>query len=109
MMNKRAARGSASSDTNGRTEPLVGATVVLMMIEDAKGTEREAVMEWVVELIFPSLLGWNQWVLINRNTNGLLTLGMDGENLPCEGSTIGLPSSKHGCSSLEGSVLESGM
>lgn len=37
-MNKRAAAGSDTSDTNDRTEPLVGSAVVLRIFEDAKGT-----------------------------------------------------------------------
>ena len=115
VMNKRAAVGSDSSDTNGRTEPLVGAMVVHRIYMDAVGTPREAIMEWVVELLYPALLGWNQWAWLNRRINvgvdggGLLALGMDGENLPCEGSTIGLNTSKHGCSSMDGAILESGM
>ena len=39
---------------------------MLRMYEDALGTPREAVMRWVVELLFPTLLGWNQWVWRGR-------------------------------------------
>ena len=92
VMNKRAAEGSASSDTNGRTEPLVGAMVVRRIYEDAQGTRRESTMRWVLQLLYPTLVGWNQWAWANRRINvgvpggGLLALGMDGENLPCEGA-----------------------
>jgi hypothetical protein len=106
-MNKRAASGAKSSDSNDRTEPLVGARsvkvtglaqklgqleavhrdfqskywanlkllgqpcnfyarVVLEIYEDAKGTPREQTMQWVVELLFPTLLGWNQWAWERR-------------------------------------------
>ena len=60
VMNKRAASGSRSSDTNDRSEPYVGSRVVLRIYQDALGTPREETMKWVVELLFPTLLGWNQ-------------------------------------------------
>lgn len=60
-MNKRSAAGARSSDTNDRTEPLVGAAVVLSIYKDSLGTKREATMQWVVELLYPTLLQWNQW------------------------------------------------
>ena len=42
------------------------ARVVLEIYEDAKGTPREQTMQWVVELLFPTLLGWNQWAWERR-------------------------------------------
>lgn len=66
VMNKRAAVGSRSSDTNGRSEPYVGSRVVLRIYEDTLGTPREDTMRWVVDLLFPSLLGWNQWAWSRR-------------------------------------------
>ena len=66
VMNKRAAVGSRSSDTNGRSEPYVGSRVVLRMYEDAVGTPREETMRSVVELLFPTLFGWNQWAWTDR-------------------------------------------
>jgi len=98
VMNKRAAAGDRSSDTNDRSEPCVhvpvhptewplccccracafskfetvpvrryvGSRVVLRMYEDALGTPREAVMRWVVELLYPTLFGWNQWAWRGR-------------------------------------------
>lgn len=61
VMNKRSAAGARSSDTNDRTEPLVGASVVLSIYKDSLGTKRAATMKWVVELLYPTLLQWNQW------------------------------------------------
>ena len=140
-MNKRAAMPDASSsDTNDRTEPLVGANVVLRLLEDSRGGPREATLRWVVELLFPSLYGWNQWAWRMRRWvglvvpwgripfpgpdrvlvllvhsyrvgtpgGGLLVLGSD-NTLPCEGSTIGLNTSKQICASRYAAILESGM
>ena len=114
VMNKRAASGSTTSDTNDRTEPLVGSAVVLRMLEDAKGTARESTMLWVARLLFPTLLGWNQWAWNLRRYNvgadaphgGLLVLGNDVGHLPCEGGTVYEPSA---CGSRGGAILESGM
>ena len=84
------------------------------MYQDAQGTPRAPTMQWVAELIFPTLLRWNQWVWETRRYNvgakggGLIVLGMD-DNLPCEGSTVGLNSSRQHCSSVGGAILESGM
>ena len=120
VMNKRAASGSSSSDTNDRTEPLVGSTVVKRMYDDAQGTPRAATMAWVVQLLFPTLLRWNQWAWEERRYNtsspdgNLLVLGSD-DHLPCEGSTIGLPTDKQHCGSpysgagAASAILESGM
>ena len=123
VMNKRAAAGSASSDSNDRTEPLVGSMVVSFIYEDSKGTEREGVMRWVIQKLYPTLLRWNQWAWQERRYNvgvqggGLLVLGSD-NNLPCEGSTIGLNSSQKTCSAQsphgatarqQTAILESGM
>ena len=70
---------------------------------------RKAVMAWVVELIFPTLLRWNQWMLTRAyGKHGLLVLGQD-NNLPCEGSTVGLNTSRQICQSFGQTVLESGM
>ena len=44
-MNKRAAAGAFSSDTNDRTEPLVGSRVVLKIWQDAKVSFREPRLE----------------------------------------------------------------
>ena len=60
-MNKRSAMGAKSSDTNDRTEPLVGAAVVYEIYKNSLGTTREPTMQWVVELLYPTLLEWNQW------------------------------------------------
>ena len=40
VMNKRSAAGAKSSDTNDRTEPLVGSAVVLAIYKDSLGTKR---------------------------------------------------------------------
>eukprot|EP01052_Picozoa_sp_SAG31_P022936 SAG31_NODE_1852_length_7072_cov_12.649792_4_plen_521_part_00 len=114
VMNKRAAAGATSSDTNDRTEPLVGSAVVLQIYEDAKGTDREEIMQWVVELLYPTLYGWNQWAWDRRRYNvgkdpphgGLLTLGNDPYTIPCEGGTVSKPLR---CGSKAGAILESGM
>ena len=114
VMNKRAASGASSSDTNSRTEPLVGAMVVLHIWQDAVGTPREETMKWVVELLFPTLLGWNEWAWARRRYNvgrdsphgGLLVLGNDLNTLPCEGGNITTPPQ---CGSHGGAILESGM
>ena len=107
-------------DTNSRTEPLVGSAVVLRIWEDSKGTPREATMQWVVELLFPTLLGWNQWAWDRRRYNvgkdaphgGLLVLGEDTDTLPCEGGTVTSPprcgESGFG-KGAGGAILESGM
>lgn len=113
VMNKRAAAGSSSSDSNDRTEPYVGAMVVQRLWEDAQGTPRAATMEWVVQLLFPSLLGWNRWCLSRRYNvgqpgGGLFVLGND-NNLPCEGSTVGLNTSRKVCINKGAAILESGM
>jgi hypothetical protein len=122
VMNKRAAVGSRTSDTNDRSEPYVGSQVVLRIYRDALGTAREATMKWVVELLFPSLLGWNQWAHRGRRYNvgrdaphgGLIVLGADFYTRPCEGGTVTSP---HSCSGGGGgggsakgaAILESGM
>eukprot|EP00051_Salpingoeca_urceolata_P013522 m.169852 g.169852 ORF g.169852 m.169852 type:complete len:934 (+) comp17815_c0_seq5:96-2897(+) len=118
VMNKRAASGSSSSDTNDRSEPYVGAGVVKRIYDDALASgssHRKATMAWVVRLLFPSLLGWNQWVwnlrrynVSNTKEGGLVVLGAD-NHLPCEGSTVGLNSSRTVCASDYGAILESGM
>jgi putative isomerase len=124
-MNKRAAAGSKSSDTNDRTEPLVGSTVVQRIFADAvsAGGSRAATMQWVAELLFPTLLGWHDWAWQRRQgyaapggappgTNGgsgLLVLGSDDGTLPCEGSTVGLNTSDQHCGSKSATILESGM
>ena len=123
VMNKRAASGSRTSDTNDRTEPLVGSAVVLRIYEDAKTSgspERLATMEWVIKLLYPTLLGWNQWAWNLRRYNvgkdsphgGLLVLGADATHLPCEGGTVTSPPTcggGPGGSSAGGAILESGM
>ena len=101
VMNKRAASGSSTSDTNDRSEPYVGSMVTHRIWQDAQGTERAATLAWVVDLLFPSLLGWNQWCLkrrynVGKPGGGLIVLGND-NNLPCEGSTVGLNSSRQHC------------
>jgi hypothetical protein len=121
VMNKRAMRGGSSSDTNDRSEPYVGAMVVSRMYVDSLGTPRQATMQWVVEMLFPTLLRWNEWVWETRRYNvgqpggGLVVLGIDESHVPCEGSTVGLNSSRLNCSRAafcknEGcAILESGM
>lgn len=168
VMNKRAASGSSTSDTNDRTEPyvpplshacsakppmllaanrtharpgvraplrsavwvtgcsfdppsltsqcittcsIVGSMVVLKLWEDAQGSPREATMQWVVELLFPTLLRWNEWCWESRRYfgsgpgSGLLVLGSD-NHLPCEGSTVGQNSSRQVCASSYAAILE---
>ena len=51
VMNKRAASGSSSSDSNDRTEPLVGSMVTWRILSDALGTSREADARWAAELL----------------------------------------------------------
>lgn len=115
VMNKRAARGSASSDANDRTEPMVGAMVVHRLWQDAAHDKtRRTKLQWVVELLLPTLLEWHKWAWRQRrytfegSGSGLFVLGSD-DNLPCEGSTIGLNTSRQHCASLASAVLESGM
>jgi hypothetical protein len=110
VMNKRAASGASTSDTNDRTEPLVGAMVTHRMWQDAaRDPKRKATMQWVVELLYPTLLGWNQWALGRQyGEEQLLVLGQD-NNLPCEGSTVGLNTSVQVCQRPAQTILESGM
>eukprot|EP00937_MAST-01D_sp_MAST-1D-sp2_P000301 g301.t1 len=123
VMNKRAAAGSSSSDSNDRTEPLVGAMVVWRVLADAQGTAREEDARWAAELLLPTLLRWNEWSWEQRRYNAtgaagepvagdgnrsLLVLGND-NNPPCEGSTVGLNSSKGICANRGQTILESGM
>ena len=113
IMNKRAAAGSASSDANDRSEPLVGAMVLQRMWQDSTGQRRQK-LQWIAELLFPTLFQWNQWAWtkrrfgVDRPDGGLLVLGSD-DNLPCEGSTAGLNSSRQHCASKQSAILESGM
>ena len=113
IMNKRAAAGSASSDANDRSEPLVGAMVLQRMWQDSTGQRRQK-LQWIAELLFPTLFQWNQWAWterrfgVDRPDGGLLVLGSD-DNLPCEGSTVGLNSSRQHCASKQSAILESGM
>ena len=124
VMNKRAAVGSKSSDTNDRSEPYVGSRVVLRIYQDAcrSSNTRCDTMKWVVELLFPSLLGWNQWAWNGRRYNvgkdaphgGLIVLGADFYTRPCEGGTVTSPNSCSGGGGGGGSakgaaILESGM
>eukprot|EP01079_Euglenida_sp_SAG-EU17-18_P008042 gene8041-1437_t len=117
VMNKRAAAGSSTSDSNDRTEPYVGSMVVHRMYVDSLGTPREATMTWVVRLLYPTLLGWNQWAWNGRRYNvgqpdgGLLVLGSDANTYPCENSVVPSPGGKynHNCSNFGQTVLESGM
>jgi hypothetical protein len=154
VMNKRSAAGAKSSDTNDRTEPLVGSAVVLAIYKDSLGTKRcentpilgfamkndrlprqardkhtgnstsgvfprrEATMKWVVELLYPTLLQWNQWAWRLRRYNvgadaphgGLLVLGADNGHLPCEGGTVTSPAHCSGKAfGALAAVLESGM
>eukprot|EP00040_Diaphanoeca_grandis_P024748 m.136415 g.136415 ORF g.136415 m.136415 type:complete len:891 (+) comp29849_c1_seq1:147-2819(+) len=114
VMNKRAANGASTSDTNDRTEPYVGSLVVKRIFDDAKGTPRQSTLDWVNELLFPTLLRWNQWAWENRRYNitdidgGLFVLGSD-NNAPCEGSTVGLNNSRTVCGGFNAAVLEAGM
>jgi hypothetical protein len=118
VMNKRSAAGDRSSDTNDRTEPLVGAAVVLSIYKDSIGTKRETTMKWVVELLYPTLLQWNQWSWTLRRYKvgadpphgGLLVLGADNDHLPCEGGTVTSPPRCSGKAfGALAAVLESGM
>jgi hypothetical protein len=97
VMNKRAALGASSSDSNDRSEPMVGAMVLQRIWHDA-GEERRRTLQWVMELLWPTLLQWNQWSWRERRYGAeqLIVLGSD-DNLPCEGSTVGLNSSQQHC------------
>ena len=75
-------------------------------------------MKWVVELLYPTLLQWNQWAWRLRRYNvgadaphgGLLVLGADNGHLPCEGGTVTSPAHCSGKAfGALAAVLESGM
>ena len=65
-----AAGGSKSVD---RTEPLVGAKVLLLMHNKYPGET------WLVRLLFDDLLGWNDWMARARTLGplGIVSLGSD--------------------------------
>ena len=65
-------------------------------------------MRWVTELLFPTMLRWNQWAWTGRQYGseaGLLVLGNDDDTLPCEGGNVTAP--RH-CGNKAQTILESG-
>ena len=76
--------GANHVTSNDRTEPYVGAQTLLRL--HAKWRD-----DWVVELLFQTLLTWNQWAWRERVSHvamslPLVQLGSDPENLPVYGS-----------------------
>jgi hypothetical protein len=57
--------------TYDRTEPMVG-TWSLQILHSVYGDV------WIVQLLFPPLLGWNDWVHRRRSAEGSLGVGMAG-------------------------------
>ena len=78
---------SGTSSSFDRTEPQIGAYVV----REVYTKWRDA---WLVELLFPALLSWNEWVWTHRRGEGslagadghadLMVLGSDPTDPPCE-------------------------
>lgn len=84
------------SSTNDRSEPYVGAQVTLKIYQKYKD-------DWLVELLFPALFNWNQWVWKRRrySPHDLIVLGSDTGQPPEEAG--------HNIGSRGDAILESGM
>jgi len=84
------------SSTNDRSEPYVGAQVTLKIYQKYKD-------DWLVELLFPALFTWNQWVWKRRQypPHSLIVLGSDTAQPPEE--------TGHNIGSRGDAILESGM
>lgn len=86
------AGGWKSSD---RSEPPVGSITVLGLYEKFHDL-------WLIQEAFEPLLRWNRWWAKNRDIDGYLTWGSDGENEPANlnDDTVG---------TRQGAILESGL